>query len=72
MTGLLETLVPPALAKLEQLTPREHKLLSLAGLARSEGEAPPYARVGRVMDYISGMTDGFALTLFRRLKGIEL
>ena len=72
MTGLLDTFVPAALAPLERVTPREEKLLSLAGMSRRAGEGSAYARVGRVMDYISGMTDGFALTLFRRLKGIAL
>ncbi|MCH7828192.1 MAG: deoxyguanosinetriphosphate triphosphohydrolase, partial [Bacteroidetes bacterium] len=31
-----------------------------------------YNRLLRVTDYVSGMTDSFAISLFRRLKGISL
>lgn len=32
----------------------------------------PYRKLQRIADYISGMTDSYALTLFRRLKGVTL
>ena len=31
-----------------------------------------YNRLLRVTDYVSGMTDSFAISLFRRIKGISL
>ncbi|KXJ57101.1 MAG: hypothetical protein AXW12_20030 [Thalassospira sp. Nap_22] len=31
-----------------------------------------YSRLMRVMDYISGMTDRYAVTLFRKLQGITI
>lgn len=32
----------------------------------------PYIRLLRITDYVSGMTDSYALSLYRRLKGIAL
>jgi dGTPase len=31
-----------------------------------------YTRLLRITDYVSGMTDSYALSLYRKLKGIEL
>lgn len=35
-------------------------------------DSDPYQRVLKVTDYVSGMTDGFAVDLFRRIGGMEL
>ncbi|MDR1528984.1 MAG: deoxyguanosinetriphosphate triphosphohydrolase [Burkholderiales bacterium] len=35
-------------------------------------DADPYLRLLKVVDFICGMTDSYAITLYRRLKGIEL
>ena len=35
-------------------------------------EEPPYSRLLRVLDYISAMTDGYAVDLYQKLKGISL
>ena len=35
-------------------------------------ESCPSERALRVTDYIASMTDGYAVTLYRRLKGISL
>ena len=32
----------------------------------------PYARLLSVMDFISGMTDSYAVSIYRKLKGITL
>ena len=37
-----------------------------------ELEALPYSRLLRVLDYISAMTDGYAVDLYQKLKGISL
>ena len=50
---------------------RDRKIAQIIPQQFSRG-ATPYARLLGATDYISGMTDGFALTLFRRLHGIEL
>lgn len=34
--------------------------------------ATPYQRLLRVADYVAGMTDSFAVSLYRRIKGIDL
>ena len=38
----------------------------------SEWCADPYARLLTVMDFISGMTDSYAVSIYRKLKGITL
>jgi dGTPase len=35
-------------------------------------DADPYLRLLKVVDFVCGMTDSYAITLYRRLKGIEL
>jgi dGTPase len=35
-------------------------------------DADPYLRLLKVIDFVCGMTDSYAITLYRRLKGIEL
>ncbi|MCL2297050.1 MAG: deoxyguanosinetriphosphate triphosphohydrolase [Proteobacteria bacterium] len=40
-----------------------------------DGNAPdadPYLRLLKIVDFVCGMTDSYAITLYRRLKGIEL
>ena len=37
-----------------------------------ESEKRPYLRLLRVLDYISAMTDGYAVDLYQKLKGISL
>jgi len=40
--------------------------------ANGAPDSDPYQRVLKVTDYVSGMTDGFAVDLFRRICGMEL
>jgi dGTPase len=69
--GLLGKIVP-ALAKPEaDRTPADRKIAQIIPQQFSRG-ATPYARLLGATDYIAGMTDSFALKLFRRLHGIEL
>ena len=68
--GLLEVFAPAALA----ITPdgRQRRALKLMRLQpRAVGESA-YSRLLRVTDYLSGMTDGYALRLYKELRGIEL
>lgn len=53
---------------------RSHKLARQlpAECVRAAKQAGPYERLMRVLDYVSGMTDRFAVTLFRRVAGIAL
>jgi dGTPase len=81
--GLLEMFAPAVVAsspnkeekKLRQLLPLEFLQRPGAPL-QDRGEAiarlSPYQRLLSVTDYISGMTDSFAVELFQRLSGIKL
>jgi dGTPase len=53
-------------AKLMKLIPRE--FLSDTGAPSTD----PYERLLGIVDFVAGMTDSYALTLFRRLKGVSL
>ncbi len=47
------------------------KILALLPVAPNV-DSSPYERLVLVTDYLSGMTDSFAVSLFRRLRGINL
>lgn len=49
-------------------SPRARALLEL--LPEPPVQGPPYDRLLQITDYVSGMTDSYALTQFRRLKGL--
>lgn len=69
--GLLSKIVP-ALAKPEAArTAVDRKIAQIIPQQFTRG-ATPYECLLGATDYISGMTDSFALKLFRRLHGIEL
>ena len=81
--GLLEMFVPAVLAdepnreekKLRQLLPRE--FFQRPGEYEEDRDEAirrmtPYQRLLCVTDYVSGMTDGFAVELYQRLSGIKL
>jgi dGTPase len=72
--GLLEDFVDAVLSAEGKPSKRQKKALELLG--GREQEVPltgtRYERLLRVTDYVSGMTDRFALSLYRRLRGISL
>lgn len=69
--GLLTKFIPALLRQESERTSFERKLVQIMPRQFvSCGSA--YDRMLGVTDFISGMTDSFALTLFRRLNGIEL
>ena len=43
-----------------------------ANLADAEWRRSSYLRLLRVLDYVSGMTDSYAVSLYQKLKGISL
>ncbi len=59
---------PPASSR----SRRMGALLPASSFAATESETRPYARLLRVLDYISAMTDGYAVNLYQKLKGISL
>ncbi len=68
--SLLHEFIPAAVKPAAARSQHEDKLLALLGMPPSE--SCPYERALRVTDYIASMTDGYAVTLYRRLKGISL
>jgi dGTPase len=69
--GLLGKIVPALVKPEADRSAADRKIAQIIPQQFSRGTTP-YARLLGATDYISGMTDGFALKLFRRLHGIEL
>lgn len=73
MSGLIEDLVEAALTEQGQRRKRHQKILALIPpqFRFEEGETP-YEKTMAVLDYVSGMTDNYALELYRNLRGISV
>lgn len=73
LRGLLECFVPAALAvdDVKDKRTRTTRSLLLSQRVRLD-EAPGYDRIMRVVDFVSGMTDRYALAMYRRIKGISI
>ncbi|MCA9701748.1 MAG: hypothetical protein KC431_29775, partial [Myxococcales bacterium] len=69
--GLLDLLIPAVLAEPGRRSARDRKLLALLRLPLREDHGP-YQRVLAVTDFLSAMTDRYAVRLFRELRGTEL
>jgi dGTPase len=69
--GLLGKFVPALLTPTKARSKAHKKLVQIVP-KQFATEGAVYDKLLGVTDYISGMTDSFALTLFRRLNGIEL
>lgn len=72
--GLLETFVSAAneLVSGQEPSSRSLKYLQLLPKRYGIGESDPYNRALRLTDYVSGMTDSFAVALYKKIKGISL
>lgn len=68
--GLLELVVPTFLAG-EEISKSQKKLRELVP-SQYLGKAARYDRLLSATDFVSGMTDSYALSLYKKLKGIEL
>ncbi len=68
MGGLLEEFIP---AYLENSSPYHGKLVKLIPKQFLTTSDAPYDRIRAVLDFISGMTDLYAVELFRKIKGIS-
>jgi dGTPase len=68
--GLLQRIVP-CLVERETRSAADKKLLQLIPAQFTLGE-DKYQRLLDAIDFVSGMTDTYAVTLYRRLLGIEL
>jgi dGTPase len=57
-------------------SPRSKKLLQLVPLENlgpdRVPDSDPYVRLMRILDFVSGMTDRYAVTLYKKVRGISL
>ncbi|MCH5599803.1 deoxyguanosinetriphosphate triphosphohydrolase [Niabella ginsengisoli] len=73
MSGLVEDFVTAALTPKPERDKEHKKLLALLPQQFVFDEAgTPYEKVMRILDFISGMTDVYALKLYRKLRGIDV
>ncbi len=72
--GLLDTFISAYNEKYAgSLSPRNKSVINLLpGRITSYIDDDIYERLLRISDFISGMTDSYAVSLFRKLKGISL
>ncbi len=71
LAGLLAKFVPALVLEADARTSGHKKIVQIIPAQYTHG-ATRYERLLGATDYVSGMTDSFALTLFRRLNGIEM
>ena len=69
MNGLLEEFVPAYLR--EKRTKYDTKLLALMPKQFHTDEETTYAKIRSVLDFVAGMTDLYAVELYRKIKGIS-
>ncbi len=73
MSGLVEDFVTAALTTADLREKEHQKILELLPRQYVFDEAgSPYTKVMHILDFISGMTDVYALKLYRKLRGIEM
>jgi dGTPase len=72
MYELLSHFILPALTDKTSRTKSEEKAILLIPEQFLYEEESDYLKVLGVLDYVSGMTDNYAIDLYRRIKGIEI
>jgi dGTPase len=72
MRELLQHFIPPVLKPENQRRKMEDKAVKLIPHQFLFDTEEPYMKVLGVIDYISGMTDNYAVDLYKRIKGIEM
>jgi dGTPase len=68
MNGLLEEFIPAYLKNQSHYHKKLVELIPKQFLTKSDDE---YAKIQTVLDFVSGMTDLYAVELFRKIKGIS-
>ena len=69
--GLLDDFGQAAVAK-KNLSKKHEYLLSLMGADTPNEDDSTYERLRKVVDFVSGMTDHYALEMYRQLRGISV
>lgn len=72
MYELLSHFVLPALINKPSRTKSEEKAILLIPEQFLYEDDSDYQKVSGILDYVSGMTDNYAIDLYRRIKGIEM
>ncbi|HTJ53341.1 MAG TPA: dNTP triphosphohydrolase [Cyclobacteriaceae bacterium] len=73
MSGLIQDFVEAALIPKDDRKTRHKKILKLLPKQYNFDEKQkPYQKVMCILDYMSGMTDVYALELYRNIRGIEM
>ncbi len=73
MSGLIEDFVEAALMPAKLRQKRHQKILALIPYQYIfKEEDSPYEKVMSILDFVSGMTDNYALELYRNLRGISV
>lgn len=73
MSGLIEDFVEAALLPKAERLNRHHKILRLVPMQyHFEEDFSDYEKIMCILDLISGMTDLYALELYKNLRGIEV
>lgn len=72
MSEILKVFIPAILKTKRSNMEKKSLLLIPAQFNLSLLEASPYDKVMGVLDFVSGMTDGYATELYRKIKGIDI
>jgi len=73
MSGLVEDFVTAALTSKDKRDKEKRKILSLLPKQfQFDENSSSYEKVMHIIDFIAGMTDVYALKLYRKLRGIEI
>jgi dGTPase len=72
MRELLQHFIPPILKPENQRRKIEDKAVKLIPRQFLFDTEEPYMKVLGVIDYISGMTDNYAVDLYKRIKGVDM
>jgi dGTPase len=70
MNALLEEFVP-AYIKTDK-TMFDKKLVAMIPHQFKTESSDPYTKIRNVLDFVSGMTDLYAVDLYRKIKGISI
>jgi dGTPase len=73
MSGLIEDFIEAALTPEKDRQKRHKKVLNLLPSQYKFDEAStPYTKVMHIIDFVSGMTDLYALKMYKNMRGIEI
>jgi dGTPase len=70
--GLLDAFSEAVLRRKENGSAKSKRLFTLMGEGAPKDDYSPYETLLKVIDFVSGMTDRFALGMYRQLDGISL